>query len=328
MHQRLLPALVVVIASTLAFSGCSLLPGGGGGEEKLDASKSPLSEYFSAIYGDYDEKESIAQQKKVEELVASCMAEEGFDYTPVDQSQGMKFSSDDEDRDTEEWVAENGYGMNMTEEQEAEMNEQAEEWVDPNQPYVEALSESEQAAYYEVLYGPGPTAEEQAAMEAGESYEYNWENGGCQGAAQHEITGDDVTQSEKYKPLMDDISALYEKQQKSPEMVKLNSAWAACMADAGFADFKEKQDAIDEVSQAQNAFWENATPETTGPDAATKAEWRDHEIEVALADFTCAKKTDYEKKSLKAQFAMEDQFIADHKSELDALVADAEQAKK
>jgi len=325
MHQRLLPITVVLgLAATLALTGCSFA--GGGAEAELDPDKSPMTEYYEAMYGGYDEKEAVAQQKKVEELVATCMADEGFDYKPVDQSQYTSFSSDDEDRDTEEWVAEHGYGMNQTPEEQEEMNEQASEFVDPNQDYVMALSPTEQEAYYEVLYGPGPTDEEMAAMEDGDgSYEYNWETAGCQGAAQHEISGDDLTQSDKYKPLMDEINSIWEKQQKDPAIVKVEAEWAACMADAGYADFKVKQDAMNQVNEAQNAYWEGG--ETEEPDDATKAEWRENEIEVALADFKCSEKVDYQKTYLTAQYRLENQFIDDNKSELDAMVAEIAQAK-
>jgi len=326
MHKRLLPITAALgLAATLALSGCSL--GGDSADAKLDPDKSPLSEYWEAMYGGYNEKEAIAQQKKVEELVSQCMTEEGFDYTPVDQSQYSGFSPDDEDRDTEKWVAENGYGMNLSPEAEQEMNEQATEFVDPNQSYVEALSPSEQEAYYKVLYGPGPTDEEMAAMQDGDGdgYEYNWETAGCQGSAQHEINGDDLTQSDKYKSLVESMNSIWEKQQKDPAVLKVEAEWAACMADAGYSDFKVKQDAMDEASAASNAYWETATEDA---DAATKAEWRANEIEIALADFKCAKKVDYQKVSLTAQFRLENQFIDDNKSELDAMVADIAQAKK
>ncbi|WP_411698254.1 hypothetical protein [Conyzicola sp.] len=326
MRARLLPTSVVLaLAAALALSGCTAGGGTDGGD--LDAEKTPMTEYYDAMYGGYDEKEAAAQQKKVEELVATCMAEEGFDYTPVDQSQYQGMSFDDEDRDTEEWVAEHGYGMNQTPEEIEEMNAQSEDFVDPNQSYIEALSVSEQEAYYEVLYGPGPSDEEMAAMEEDSgSYEYNWETAGCQGAAQHEISGEDLTQSEKYKPLMDELNTIWEKLQKSPEIVKIEAEWAACMADAGWADFKKKEDASTEVSEASNEYW--ATGTTEEPDDALKAEWREYEIEVALADFKCAEKVDYQDKYLAAQFEFENQFIADHKSELDAMVADIAQAKK
>jgi len=325
MRTRLPIIVALGLAATLALSACSF--GGDGGAAELDPNKSPMTEYYEAMYGGYDEKEAAAQQKKVEELVAVCMADEGFDYKPVDQTQYTSFSSDDEDRDTEEWVAEHGYGMNQTPEEQEAMNEQASEYVDPNQEYVMALSQSEQEAFYEVLYGPGPTDEEMAAMEDGDGsgYEYNWETAGCQGAAQHEISGEDLTQSDKYKPLVDDMSSVWEKLLKDPAVVKLEAAWSACMADAGYPAFKAKQDAQNEVNEAQNAYYESGATEE--PDEATRAEWRDHEIEVALADFKCSKKIDYQKTYLTAQYRLENEFIDDHKSELDAMVAEIAQAK-
>jgi hypothetical protein len=325
MHKRLLPITVALgLAATLALSACSF--GAGGGDAELDPDKSPMTEYYDAMYGGYDEKEAAAQQKEVEELVAVCMADEGFDYKPVDQSQYSSFSTDDEDRDTEEWVAEHGYGMNPTPEEQEKMNQQSSEFVDPNQEYVTALSPTEQEAYYAVLYGPGPTDEEMAAMEeGGDGYEYNWETAGCQGEAQHEVTGDDLTQSDKYKPLMDEINSIWEKQQKDPEIVKVQKAWAGCMADAGYPDFTVKEDAMNQVNEASNAYWQEGVTEE--PDEATKAQWRANEIDVALADFKCSKKVDYQKTYLTAQYRLENQFIDDHKTELDAMIADIAQAK-
>ena len=46
----------------------------------------PLDEYFEQMYGDFDEDSANAQMAQVEEVVAECMAEQGFDYTPVDSS--------------------------------------------------------------------------------------------------------------------------------------------------------------------------------------------------------------------------------------------------
>jgi len=323
LRKRLSTTIVLAVAATLALSACS--GGGGGGGDKLDANKTPLTEYYEAIYGGYDEKEQIAKQKKAEELMAACMAKEGFEYTPVDNSQYMSFSEEDmEDRNTEKWVSANGYGMTLTPEQQEEQNEQMGEFVDPNQPYVQALSPGEQTAYYEVLYGPGPTEEEMAAMEEGDGGEYNWESMGCQGAAQHEVNGEDVTQSEKYKPLMDELNTVWEKLQKDPKVAKLDAAWSACMADAGYPGLKTQDAAMMSVNDASNAYYETATE---APDDAKLAELRENEIAVALADFKCAEKTDYRDKKLEVQFDVERQFIDDHKSELDAMIADVEQGK-
>ena len=129
--------------SVLALSGCAAAGSGGGGE--LSYEDSPLGTYTTALYGDIDQEKFEAQQAEVEELVAACMKEEGFEYLPNTQNGGgVVMSSDDmEDRETEEWVASNGYGMIQSAEQMAEQQAQSEELVDPNAEYTASLSESE-----------------------------------------------------------------------------------------------------------------------------------------------------------------------------------------
>ncbi len=51
----------------------------------------------------------------------------------------------------------------------------------------------------------------------------------------------------------------------------------------------------------------------------------EEEVELALADLGCREETDYRQKAQDIQFELEEQFIADHESELEALRAAAEQ---
>ena len=316
MRRTLFPALSIAVVLSLAMAGCSSSDTAG----DLDPSESPLMEYTEVIYGNQDQEDYEKQQVEVEKLVAACMAEEGFEYIPVDQSQGQSFSSDDmEDTNTEEWVASHGYGMSQTPEEIAESNENAVEWVDPNQSYIESLSEGEMTAFYEVLYGVQPTDEE---LNDDGSYDYKWENAGCQGAAQHEVQGENVYEQEEHKALFDSINELYTDLQADPEVKKLDSEWATCMADAGYTDYKAKQDAVQDVIDKNNALWETGSEE--GPTEEAQAAQRDYEIEIALADFKCADAMDYTNKVTAIQFELEEQFITDHKAELDAIVAEAE----
>jgi hypothetical protein len=298
-------------------AGCA--PGQDGGA-KLDPLKSPLSEYYAAIYGSGEPEDYAKQQAKVEELVAVCMADEGFEYVPVDQSQ-YNFSSEEEgvDRNTKEWVAENGYGMTTQTETAPPVDPDQPEFVDPNQPYVESLSPTEQTAYFETLYGVSPTEEEVAS----EDFEYTWENGGCQGAASHEVQPQ-AYDDEKYKPLLDKMNTIYESLQKDPAVAELDSKWSSCMADAGYSSYSKKQDAMDAVVEESNKLYSSETGEPPADDELKRVQKL--EIETALADFTCAEKLDYQDKMLALQFKLEEQFIADNKSELDALVAEYEQA--
>ena len=82
------------------------------------------------------------------------------------------------------------------------------------------------------------------------------------------------------------------------------------------------------ISEAQNSFEpENQELDEAGmpiaPDPAAMEELRQKEIDVALADFRCSEKLErYMQTTLKAQFALETQFVEDNKSELDALLAE------
>ncbi len=315
--------VAVLLGAALTLSACSLIPGAGGGE-KLDPEKSPLSEYMSAFYGEQDDEFYAQQAKEVEELVAECMSDQGFEYIPVDQTQYSSFDYDYAERETEEWVAANGYGVNLSEEQKEEQDSQFEDFVDPNSDYVQSLSESESTAYYEVLYGPQPSEDE---LNEDGSYEYSWEDGGCYGVSQHEVSGDQAYDQDEFKPIFDAMSALYEDQSKDPRMKELNAKWASCMADAGYDDFKEQFDAAQSIYDQQNEFWENNTDGSSPSDEQT-AEWREVEIDTALADLHCKEETNYTQESLKVQFELEKQFIKDHQAELDELVAFSEKNAK
>lgn len=319
----------LAIVSVLALSGCSSA-GGSGGAGDLSYEDSPLGTYMTALYGDMDQKKLDAQQAEIEELVAACMKDEGFEYIPNTQNGGVMMSSADmEDRETEEWVASNGYGMIQSEEQIAEQQAQAEEYVDPNADYTASLSASEQTAFYETLYGPGPSEEEMEAMEAGDgSYEYNWETAGCQGAAQNEVQGasQDAYTDPKFAGLFEKMNELYTKAMEQPAVKELDAKWADCMADAGYSEFTSKNEAMMSISDEQNAFYENQEVDESGvpiePDPAAMEELRQKEIDLALADFRCSEKLDYMQKTLEAQFALETQFVEDNKSELDAMLAE------
>jgi len=321
--RSLVAPVAIFLGAALALSACSLLPGGGGGE-KLDPEKSPLSEYMSAFYGEQDEEFYAAQAKEVEELVASCMNDQGFEYIPVDQTQYTSFDWDPNERETEEWVAANGYGVNLTEEQQEEQNAEFEDFTDPNDDYRASLSESESTAYWEALYGPQPTEDE---LNEDGSYEYTWENGGCYGVSQHEVSGDQAYDQDEFKPIFDAMGKLYEDQSKDPRMKELNAKWASCMADAGYDDFKEQFDAAQSIYDQQNEFWDNNT-DGSSPTAEQTAEWREVELDTAMADWKCKQETNYTQEALKVQFELEKQFIKDHKAEIDELVAFSEKNAK
>lgn len=342
--RRTVPLFTAVALAALALTGCT---GGDGTPSADDWKNSPLNKYLASTWGgDLSEEEqqrrSNEQQMQVEELVAKCMTEQGFEYQPVDYSSmtSYGFNGDEWKPDSREWVSQWGYGAidwPGKEEMEAQPPSE-EEWVDPNQDYVASLSESEQAAYQEALYGPQPTEDQ---LNEDGSYEYDWENAGCQGTAQHEVYGSQsLWENEEFADLTEAMQKMYQDVENDPRNVELDEAWASCMADAGFTGFSKQWDAQQSIYDEQNKFWENGPQwDESKSDEENQQVFEDYqkqidkemeplkekEIELALADLDCREKTDYRGAKMKIQFEIEQRFVDDHKTELEAFKAAAEQ---
>ncbi|MFV0434866.1 MAG: hypothetical protein ACK5LO_12890 [Leucobacter sp.] len=326
----------LLAVAALALTGCSQAPD----TEKDGAKKTPqgpLEKYMSALWNedDYTQERMDEQQKQMEELVAECMTKEGFEYKPNVQSQSVTISSSDEDIDwnSEEFVKEYGYGTVRWPGMEQTEEVSEEEYSDPNEDYITSLSESEQQAFYETLYGPQPSEDEIAAMEdEDEPQEYDWTTAGCQGAAEHEVRGDGMMGSAAYEdPEFTDLfsemeavwSVLYDEENPHEGLVALNREWEDCMADSGYSAYTSPTDAqqqvMEEYEKLQMPDGEDGEYKELGKEE--QDEFAKHEMEVALADLSCKKKTDYEGKARKIQFDLEQKFVDEHKAELDALVA-------
>jgi hypothetical protein len=325
-----LAPLSAVAAVVLLLSGCSGSDGDAGGTTDAAEQTSPLSEYLDAVYGgdlspEEQERQFAEEQARVEELVARCMQDQGFEYTPQTASDTFVSSSDVEyEPDDRDWVAQYGYGAVNSPFNEEPVPE--EEYVDPNADYVASLSESEQQAFYEALSGPVPDEDELAE---GGSYEYDWTTAGCQGAAQHEVSGEDLSQSEEFKPLFEAIDELYTGMTSWPGMTELDGEWATCMEAAGHGGHATQADAQNSVYEELNGIYEDVATSEEGtptgePDQAALDALAEREVELALADLDCREEVDYRDRSTEITREVEEQFIDDHRAELDALVAAAE----
>ncbi|MGY5883408.1 hypothetical protein [Modestobacter lacusdianchii] len=326
--RRTSAALSAVTALALVLAGC----GGSDDRPAAEEQDSPLSEYFNAVYGgdlspEEQERQFAEQLAEREELVAQCMQDEGFEYTPDTQSSSYSAGDGTEwEPEDREWVGQYGYGA-VESPMSDEVPSEEQEYVDPNGDYVATLSESEQTAFYEALYGPQPT-EDELSEEA--SYEYDWQTAGCQGAAQHEVEGQDVSQSEEFKPLFDAINALYEDMASWPGMAELDAEWATCMDAAGHGGYATQVDAQNSVYEDLNEIYESIAPTEDGemggePDQAALDALGEREVALALADLDCREETDYRDRATDISHAAEQQFVDDHESELEAMKAAAEQ---
>lgn len=269
---------------------------------------------------------------RVEEIVAECMAEQGFEYTPVDYGSqaGLTMSSDDLDVEwgSQEFAEKYGYGASTDPWGNEEMVETApdQEWVDPNQDCVMSISETEQTAYYSALYGDQSYPEGEDV-----EWEYNWEEAGCQGRAQHEVyesaPGLGV---EAYQALMDEMNGMWEGIMSDPRLTELNGQWSTCMAEAGHPGFATVDDAQNSIYDQLNAIWENAYVDIA-PDAA-ESEWMavqesidariaeitPLEIELAVADADCRAEVRYDEVNREVNAEYQQMFYDAHKDELEA----------
>lgn len=327
MHTRLraTAAGVLVLTASLALSACSTAS-----PEAAPVEESPLSQFFSEAQGgalspEEQEKQFAEDERQREELIAQCMTKEGFEYTPniQDASLGAAAEGGEWEPDSRGWVAQYGYGIiNYPGRDDAASGEQV---VDANADYVATLSESEQAAFNEALYGPVP-AEGDAPVED-ETAEWDWTTAGCLGWAEHERgqSGGLPAMPEQHEPLMDAVNEFYENMMNSPELVEIDAEWASCMTAAGQPGFSAQIDAQTSISDESIALFEEAGE--TAPDEAAMAELGEKEIELALVDLECREETDYRSSVQEVQNKQEQQFIDDHKPELEAFKADLEQVR-
>lgn len=131
---------------------------------------------------------------------------------------------------------------------------------------------------------------------------WNFDEIGCAGQVNYlmeqETQANSLFQSDEFRPLFDAIDQFYADLMASPEFVALDSEWSYCMADAGHPNL--------------------IRPESVPPQEVANTD-QEH------ADRNCQIATDYENRVRDIVFNAEHQFIADHRTELEAFRAAAEQ---
>lgn len=170
------------------------------------------------------------QERRVQELIARCMAEEGFEYIPAARPvPAIAVGPEDQ----VEFARERGFGITTYFGEEDLGFGGGEEWTDPNQAIVEALSDSERQAYYDTLWAPPEPAGTETDPETGEVTEvYEGAYGqGCQGQAYEEVFDEDEL-NEVYEQL--DLESMWERIEADPRVRELYGEWSGCMGDRGY----------------------------------------------------------------------------------------------
>ncbi len=376
-HRRRLVRTPLTIMPVLV-----LLLGACGGDESTEAGsdgasyESPINEYMGFDQGvDFSDPEAAEaafaeQQREINEQVVACMAAEGFEYIPQDHGDMIVFGEDAGPDGlvwgSDEWVAKYGFGISTQAfpqeivgpelvgmDESMYMGE--EDHQDPNEDYVNSLSEADREAFYETLYGndPGPDIEEGMSDEEMEEAIAEWEENreftGCEEKAWADSNfggGQDAF----YREFGDDMEDMWEGIESHPKIVEAERGIAECVSDKGYAyttmrevyeQFDEKMQPLWEVAYAepevilseeemaamsQQELEEFYGPQELSDEAKSQlAEIQAEEVGMATAVNECgggfdANQDVYEE----VRIEMERDFIEANKERLDAFLADQE----
>lgn len=181
-----------------------------------------------------------------EERVADCMAQQGWEHTPVPVEPMDAPVAESEDATIERLTREGlgvAYGIlaaDATGDGSADDGDVAPASADPNLAYLATLSEDERQAYDDALYG---TEEERAATMAtvanfdpvsGAEVRITGSPAGCWAEA-WDVLYASMDQTEQVADaLRDHWMAIRSAVAADPRTIDLNREWSACMADAGY----------------------------------------------------------------------------------------------
>ena len=271
--------------------------------------RGPWEEFNASLFGTgLTEEEAFRRNHEerviMEDFVAQCMREQGFEYIPFPgpgeyHASGLSnFRWDDRD-----WVAQYGFGIvNSPSHTSGGAGAPADppELVDPNLEYGNNLPQAERDAWHFAL--DGGTGPDRVL--------------GCRDKARELIATDtlhDLMWADEFQPLWLAGGAMQEKFYS--EITPAQRDWANCMADAGFPTLELQSEAGNLVIPELQRLEGLGLP-ANAPEFAALA---DQEVNLALADFDCRAATNFDDRQFDWQVELETQFMDDHHAEIEAL---------
>ena len=277
--------VAVVGAAALLVAGC--------GDGNGDVGEPQTLESFLGFDGDAAEMQAQAeaQQREMEEAIAACMAEEGFEYVPRDT--GAVFAQLEADPrqqlSEEEFREQYGYGISTIDRSEMMVAPDPDD--DPNHQIQQDMDEAEREAYQRALHGEPPEFDPDADPD-----DMVFEPGGCQGEAMEEVQGGQVA---VFQELQSEFMELQQRIESDPRMVDAMQEWQACMREAGY-DYTERfgpqQELSERMNELQQAAFEDVDPTELDPedgpvepdiDPDVLEELQQDELAIAAAEGEC-----------------------------------------
>lgn len=315
-------ALILAAAAAVFLSAC------GGGDSSSedepagnpnDPRNSPLAQLLG--WGG-DTAEQRARDLEVQQQMAQCMQDEGWEYQPVDwnaQMGDLNAEFEMQLSDPEAYGEKYGYGVVRGYESQGDMMNGS-TFEDPNQDYMMSLTPDEMEAYQEALYG------EQPEFVDGEEFVMPpIEEQGCNGQAMLAVYGENSAMTNS--DVQERVSEMFESMDADPDVADAIDAWAACMReqDASY-EWESPEDVINSFYDRLNELQGfgsmddgGMTMSTTavGPggmpeiDEADLEELRQDELTTWRHDWDCQQEADIAQVRRDAEERMVDELLAE-----------------
>ena len=267
------PALVAgALTCVVLLAGCGA----------TDPKEKPPSQTGGSIEDQlgFTRKGITAAQAKVENEIATCMKNQGFDYIPGDPVAVQAALTGKPNMTDAEFEAQFGYGIST-------LYGRGTPQSDPNVKIRDALSPVDRTAYDKALSGGQPDQTFFHAVDTGDFSQL----GGCTKAATDKAFGGSAllsTLQRKLDELDDSILA-------DQRMVKANAAWTKCMQDATGESFEDAAAIEDEITkQFEKIVGPPLPPGQVAAegtyDKAALATLQRREVELSDKDVACEKK--------------------------------------
>lgn len=254
-------------------------------DDREDGYSSPIADALGVDFASFEDFDVEDANQNIELEIQQCMQDLGFEYTPLSDGSGAGIviigqgSDSDVKPGSREYAEKYGYGIStFIFDRMNEISTMPEPQADPNQAYIESLSEAARTAYFEALHGGQPSMfdviDEETGQpmnpETGEPFtdeELNealmvMEPSGCQDTSMgdnplHLGPNGELLQAfeEEFGNYNEDI---WERTEADPRIVKLTDEWVRCMADKSYT-FAKREDVLnhmlERMSSAQNSMF-------------------------------------------------------------------------
>ncbi|AEE44247.1 hypothetical protein Celf_0097 [Cellulomonas fimi ATCC 484] len=311
-RRRRVPSPVPVVAVVLLLAACAPDADEVPAPRTSDGT-APVTAFLERLHG--TESDTASRLRATEELVASCMRREGFDYVPRPVEVRERAADGIPAWGSREFAERFGYGA-ATESVllAAQGGDEPSAAPDPNLATVQALSPEGQDAYWTALLG------RQDVSAGADGQAYDWTTAGCTGWAEHE--SDARTAVEDDPDLAEVVRAAEEIDlavELDARVLSALDAWSRCMALRGY-DVATPQDAeaaaYDAVTQLR-AGGELRDDGSVVVDPAALDALAQQEVTMATDDASCRESGRLDEVRRDTRADLEQRFWDQHGSDLE-----------